>query len=152
MSAIFPGLSYRQMYRKFKKNGSRSFSACNALNLFSRILSETLAYNSYFFSRTAVLRKLYDIRFSYKHCNFSRVYLLVKMASKTVTRAIANSVANTMNFRVKAHRYALLSRRINRGSPFLILETSGSHLFVMIYLIRNRVEMVPAMGIQVFSE
>ena len=49
MSAIFPGLSYRQMYRKFKKNGSRSFSACNALNLFSRILSETLAYNSFFF-------------------------------------------------------------------------------------------------------
>ena len=74
------------------------------------------------------------------------------MASKTVTRAIANSVANTMNFRVKAHRYVLLSRRINRGSPFLILETSGIHLFVMIYLIRNRVEMVPAVGIQVFSE
>ena len=74
------------------------------------------------------------------------------MAWKTVTRAIANSVANNMNFRVKAHRRALLSRRINRGSPFLILETSGNHLFVMIYLIRNRVEMVPAMGIQVFSE
>ena len=31
-----------------------------------------------------------DIRFSYKHCtcNFSRVCLLVKMASKTVTRSI----------------------------------------------------------------
>ena len=57
-----------------------------------------------------------------------------------------------MNFRVKALRYALLSRRINRGSPSLILETSGSHLFVMMYLIRSRVEMVPAMGIQVFSE
>ena len=25
------------------------------------------------FFRTAVLRKLFDIRFSYKHCNFSRV-------------------------------------------------------------------------------
>ena len=57
-----------------------------------------------------------------------------------------------MNFRVKAHRYALLSRRINRGRPSLILETSGSHLFVMMYLIRIRVEMVPALGIQVFSE
>ena len=57
-----------------------------------------------------------------------------------------------MNFRVKAHRYALLSRRINRGSPSLILETSGSHLFVMMYLISIRVEIVPAMGIQVFSE
>ena len=57
----------------------------------------------------------------------------------------------TMNFRVKAHRYALLSRRI-RGSPLLSLETSGSHLFVLIFLIRNRVEMVLVMGIQVFSE
>ena len=42
---------------------------------FSRILwSEVLVYNSYVF-RTAVLRKLFDIRFSYKHCNFSRVCL-----------------------------------------------------------------------------
>ena len=32
--------------------------------------------------------KLFDIGFSYKHCNFSRVYLLVKMASKTMTRSI----------------------------------------------------------------
>ena len=38
--------------------------------------------------RKAVLRKLFDIRFSYKHCNFSHVCLLVKMASKTVTRSI----------------------------------------------------------------
>ena len=50
---------------------------------FSKILrSEALAYNSYFFFRTAVLRKLFDIRFSYKHCNFSRVCLLVNMAPK----------------------------------------------------------------------
>ena len=41
----------------------------------------------------------------------------------------------TMNFRVKAHQYAqLLPLRVNRGSPFLILETSGNHLFVMTYL------------------
>ena len=40
----------------------------------------------------AVLWKLFDIyRFSYKHCNFSRVCLLVKMASKTVTRSINKS-------------------------------------------------------------
>ena len=38
--------------------------------------------------RTAVLRKLFEIRFSYKHCNFSRVCPLVKMASKIVTRSI----------------------------------------------------------------
>ena len=40
------------------------------------------------FVRTAVLSKLFDTRFSYKHCNFSRVCLLVKMASKTVARSI----------------------------------------------------------------
>ena len=42
------------------------------------------------FFRTAVLPKLFDIRFSYKHCNFSHVYLLVKMAWKTVTRSIVS--------------------------------------------------------------
>ena len=41
-----------------------------------------------FMVRTAVLRKLFDIRFSYKHCNFSRVCLFVKMASKTATRSM----------------------------------------------------------------
>ena len=53
---------------------------------FSR--SEALVCSSYFFFRTAVLRKLFDIRFSCKHCNFSSVSVLVKMASKTVTRSI----------------------------------------------------------------
>ena len=48
-------------------------------NFFRRILrSEALVYKSYFFQN----------RFSYKHCNFSRVCLLVKMASKIVTRSI----------------------------------------------------------------
>ena len=66
------------MYRKFKK--------CFFLGLlvhvtpsifFRRILrSEALVYKSYFF-RKAVLRKLFDIRFSYNRCNFSRVCLLV---------------------------------------------------------------------------
>ena len=60
-------------------------------NFVSRILrSEALVTNHIFF-RAAVLRKLIEIRFSYKHCNFSRVCLLVKMASKTVTRSIVES-------------------------------------------------------------
>ena len=42
---------------------------------FSRILwSEVLVYIHMFF-RTAVQRKLFDIRFSYKHCNFLSVCL-----------------------------------------------------------------------------
>ena len=40
-----------------------------------------------FFFRRVVLRKLFEIRFSYKHCNFSNICLLIKMASKTVTRS-----------------------------------------------------------------
>ena len=52
---------------------------------FSRIVrSEALVYNSFFFFRTAVLRKLLD----YKRCNFSLGCQLVKTASKTVTRSI----------------------------------------------------------------
>ena len=31
---------------------------------------------------------MFHIRFSYKHCNFSHIFLLVKMASKTLTRSI----------------------------------------------------------------
>ena len=47
-----------------------------------------LVYNWFFFFRTAVLWKLLDIRFSFKHCNFSRGCLLIKMISKTVIRPI----------------------------------------------------------------
>ena len=58
-------------------------------NFFRRILrSEAFSLQIIFFFRTAVLQKLFDIRFSYNYCNFSRVCLLVKMASKAVTRSI----------------------------------------------------------------
>ena len=55
---------------------------------FSRIVrSEALVNNSYFFFRTAVLRKLLDIRF-YVISQAVALLVLVKMASKTVTRSI----------------------------------------------------------------
>ena len=41
-----------------------------------------------FFSEQRFYGKLFDIRFSYKHCNFSGFCPLVKMASKNVTRSI----------------------------------------------------------------
>ena len=56
----------------------------------SIVRSEALVYNSYFF-KIGVLRKLFDSRFSYEHCNFSRGCLLVKMASKTMMRAIVSN-------------------------------------------------------------
>ena len=58
----------------------------------SRILrNEALVYNSYFF-RTAVLRKLFDIRFSYKDCNFSRVCLLVKTQRRKPWQGLCCSI------------------------------------------------------------
>ena len=56
-------------------------------------------YNSHFFQNSRFTdSKLFDIRSSYKHCNFSRGCLPVKMASKTVTRSMhnENSKANVI--------------------------------------------------------
>ena len=47
-----------------------------------------LVYNLYFFFQADVLRRWFDIGFSYKHCNFTPACLPVKMASKTVIRPI----------------------------------------------------------------
>ena len=64
------------MKRKFKKVVLGLRAHVTPSICFSRILrSEALVYNSYIFIRTGVLRKLFDNRFSYKHCNFSRVCL-----------------------------------------------------------------------------
>ena len=62
---------------KFKHRYAPKFFKYNPL-----LCSFTTIY--IFFSK-AVLRKLFDIWFSYKHCSFSQVCLLVKMTSKTVT-------------------------------------------------------------------
>ena len=71
-------------------------------NIFSRVLrNEALGYKSFFFFRTAILRKLFEIRFSYKHFNFARVCLLVKMALKTVTRSILNHFLRTWKSTIK---------------------------------------------------
>ena len=49
----FPGTFLQTNVQKILKRGSRSCSACNALNFFSRILkSEALVYKSYFFEKS----------------------------------------------------------------------------------------------------
>ena len=74
-----------QLLEKFKlRYASKIFYDNSLLSSFSLQLIS--------FFRTAVLRKLFDIGFSYKHFNFSHVCLLVKMASKTVTRSIPAEV------------------------------------------------------------
>ena len=69
---------------------------------FSRILKSEALVNSWYILLAILLaceqqthfRKLFDIRFSYKHCNFSRVCPLVKMASKSETRSIRRGKMN----------------------------------------------------------
>ena len=93
--------NYRQIYGKSKESlwGNLSTSFFRTILCFL-----ALVYNCFLF-RTAVLRKLYDLRFSYKHCNFSRVCLLVKMASKTVTRSILAVSDITTTVYTLTHRW-----------------------------------------------
>ena len=96
--------NYRQIYMIYGKSKARlwrNLSTGMPPKFFRTILCiVALLYNWYFF-RTAVLLKLSDIRFSYKHCNVSRVCLLVKMASKTVTRSMDHSE----RFWIKLRKY-----------------------------------------------
>ena len=80
--------NYRQIYGKSKASLWRNLSTGTPQNFLGQSFALQLQFTIDIFFRTAVLRKLFDIRFSYKHCNFSRICLLVKMASKTVTRSI----------------------------------------------------------------
>ena len=86
----FPGKIIDKCIENLKSYRER-FSADTALasKFVSRILYlVALVYNLYFFFQADVLRRLFDIGFSYKHCNFTPACLPVKMASKTVIRPI----------------------------------------------------------------
>ena len=68
--------NYRQIYGKPKASFWRNLSTDRPPQFFRTILCfVAIVYNCFFFFRTAVLRKLFDIRFSCKHCNFSHVCL-----------------------------------------------------------------------------
>ena len=73
---------------KILKKALAHVAACNALKSFSvesfEMKHQKKVYTSIFFPEQA----FFDIRFSYKHCNFSRGCLPVKMTSKTVTSSI----------------------------------------------------------------
>ena len=59
--------------------------------VFNIYFKNNIFFFFFFFFRTAVLQKLFDMRFSYyyEHCNFPHGCLKVKMASKTVyTRSL----------------------------------------------------------------
>ena len=70
---------------KIESKPLEKFKHRYAPKFLSTILCFVALLQFIFFFNKAVLRKLFDIWFSYKHYNFSQVCLLVKMASKTVT-------------------------------------------------------------------
>ena len=86
--------NYRQIYGKSKESFWRNLSTCTPPIFLGQSFALQLQVTVDTLFRTAVLRKLFDIRFSYKHCNFSHVCLLAKMASKTVTRSIRKSITS----------------------------------------------------------
>ena len=81
--------NYSQIYGTYKASLWRNLSTGKPPKIsLAQSFVLQLQFTSHNLFRTVVLRKLFDIRFSYKHCNFSHVCLLVNMASKTVTRSI----------------------------------------------------------------
>ena len=110
--------NYGQIYGKSQASLWRNLSSATPPKFFMTILCfVALVYNSYFF-RTAVLRKLFDIRFSY-------ICLLVKMASKTVTRSIpaeVNSKGGKCSFgqpasKIRYYNLSITQVRYIKSSP-----------------------------------
>ena len=90
--------NYRQIYEKFEASLWRNLSTGTPPKFLSAILCFVALVYNYIFIRTAVLRKLFYIRFSYKHCNFLQVCLPVKMASKTVRGSICKINFSSLMF------------------------------------------------------
>ena len=88
--------NYRQIYGKSKASLWRIISSGTPPNFLGQSFALYLQFAIDIFFRTAFLRKLLEITFSFKHCNFSRVFLLVKMASKTMTRSIFKKAQQTI--------------------------------------------------------
>ena len=97
----------------------RNLSTDTPPKFFRKILCFLASVYNFFFIKKAVMRKLFDIRFSYKHCSFSRVCLLVKMASKTVTRSIVlRGIRNSQNFHYGRDRSAWPVLKHNQAAKF----------------------------------
>ena len=80
--------NYRQIRGKSKESLWRNLITGTPQTFLGQSFALYLQFTIDILFRTAVLRQLFDIRLSYKHCNLSHVCLLVKMASKTLTRSI----------------------------------------------------------------
>ena len=117
---------YRQTFGKSKASLQRNLITSTPPKFFRTILCiVALVYNLYFF-RKAVMQKLFDIRFSCKHCNFSRICLLFKIASKTVTRSILPHTAYIMCLCFFAECYTTKSLQQPRVGLQCAVECQGS--------------------------
>ena len=85
-------------------------------NFLGQSFALQLQFTIYIFFRIAVMWKLFDIRFSYKHC---------KMASKTVTRSILPHTANIMCLCFFAECYTAKSLQQPRVRLQCAVECSG---------------------------
>ena len=63
-----------------------------------------------FFFRTAVSRKLFDIRFPYKHCNFSRGCLLLKTVIRPILRETSETKPVCVLFHSSMRNFPVCSR------------------------------------------
>ena len=118
--------NYRQIYGKSKASLWRNLSTGTPPNFLGQSFALQLQFTIYIFFRKAVMWKLFDTRFSYKHCNFLRVCLLFKMASKTVTRSILPHTAYIMCLCFFAECYTTKSLQQPRVGLQCAVECQGS--------------------------
>ena len=78
-----------------------------------------------FFSKQPFYGNYSTLRFSHKHCNFSSVCLLVKMASKTVTRSILDTVTITQFKRRISHVPNLIRAVIESATEGVFLSANA---------------------------
>ena len=133
--------NYRQIYGKSKESLWRNLSTGTPPIFFRTILCfVALVYNWYFFFRTAVLRKLFDIRFSYKHCNFSHVCLLVKSHSRWRRKPWQGLHCFTVTFTVDLsrihwhHAYIQVSHKICEFSNINLKQDHPARLSTLVSL------------------
>ena len=107
------------MYCKLKVIKRSDSRAGEALEFCEKnLLSNNFSLHLVFSKRT-FLRKLFDIGFSYKHCNFTPTCLPDKMASKTVIRPIIFYFPSQKqrNYRWVEKTFGLLSARAIKFAP-----------------------------------
>ena len=120
----FPGTFLQTNVQKILKSGSRSSSACNALNFFQQNPQErSFSLHIIFFPQsrfTEIIRHQILIQTHYR--NFARICLLVKMASETLTRSIASN-ALKFSYPKSLHNKSRCSNTMKSFLAFRIMNT-----------------------------